>query len=238
MKKYIFAFLCFFTAFNCFAVEQRISHSYNPDYSFFPETKYKDYYIKNFLTSFEVNYCVQSIFEIPRGEAAGYSCEDIIQKLDQMGGLDKECFGVSYIDANTGERKPIFKKSSFVYSENINNSGELYVKDKAAGGLYFDVNIEKFIEEKKSIEENNVYAVCAVLNRSPTNFFVRGIKKNEAGIFVLMQETDSLIRVYAVMECTYCPQKVRFLQSFVENAVSARVLELENWFYRMLCTKQ
>lgn len=232
MKKNIFVFLCFFTAINCFAAEQRISHSYNPDYSFFPETKYKDYYINNFLTSFEVNYCVQSIFEIPKEEASGYSCDDIIQKLDQMGGLDKECFGVSYIDANTGERKPIFKKSSFTETAPGKNNGELYVKDKAAGGLYFDVNIEKFIEE------NKVYAVCAVLNRSPTNFFVRGIKKNEAGIFVLMQETDSLIRVYAVMECTYCPQKIRFLQSFVENAVSARVLELENWFYRMLCTKQ
>ena len=232
MKKSVFAFVFMLLTFGLFAVEQRISHSYCPDYSLFPDNTYKNYYEKKFLTSFEVNYCVQSVFEVSKAEVVGYSCRDIIKKLNQMGGLDKECFGVSYIDGNTGERKPIFKKSSYTETAPGKNEGELYVKDKAAGGLYFDVSIDEYMNN------NPTYAVCAVLNRSPTNFFVRGIKKNEAGIFVLMQETEASIKVYAVMQCTYCPQKHRFLQSFVENAVSARVLELENWFYRMLCTKQ
>ena len=76
---------------------------------------------------------------IPRSEIKGYPPEIILKKLDQMGGVDKECFGVSYIDANNGKRKPIFKKA-YLYNEEKN----LYIKDKTAGAINFNYIQENF----------------------------------------------------------------------------------------------
>ncbi len=225
MKKKIIInlFLLFFLS-TVYSSERQIIHSYNADYSLFPDTPIKDRYINKLSNSYPVRYCVQAIYDIPKNEANGYSCEQVLHKLDQMGGLEKECFGVSYIDGNSGERKPIFKKSK--YDE---QSGELYVKDKAAGGLHLDVSIDRYFNN------GNTYVVNGIINRRPDNIFVRGIKKNEAEIFVLMEEKADVISVYALIQCSYSPLELRFLKSFVENAVTARVVEIQNWFYRMLC---
>ena len=83
---------------------------------------------------------------------------------------------------------------------------------------------------------DNSYIVNAVITKNPDNIFVRGLKKNEAEIFVLMQEDSEKIRVYALIQCSYSPIEHKFLKSFVERAVTSRVLEIQNWFYRMLCT--
>lgn len=230
MKRLLFAFLLLFLS-NIYAADIKLLHSYNANYKLFPENKYKEFYIKKLSKDFTVNYSVQSLYTIPKKEVKGYSCEEILHKLDQMGGLDKECYGVSYIDGDSGERKALFKKSSFTVCENNQNKGELYIKDKAAGGLYFDVSIDKY-----NIEENTCYVVYGILNRSPTNFFVRGIKKNQASIFVFMQEKSSEVKVYAIMQSQYSPASHRFLKSFVESAVSSRVTEIENWFFRMIST--
>ena len=232
MKRTVFTLFTIILLSNIFATETYLTHAYNADYSLFPQNKFRAYYENHVLNDFQVNYSVQAIYTIPRSEVQGYSCEEILKRLDQMGGLDKECFGVSYIDGNTGERKPIFKKSSFTLTDVDGNTGELYVKDKAAGGLYFDVTINKYNDG------NNYYIVYGLLNRSPTNFFVRGIKKNEASIFVLIEEAEAEIKLYALMQSKYSPANHRFLKSFVENAVAGRVLEIENWFYRMLCCKE
>ncbi len=225
MKKAILIILIsfLFIPFS-FSVERSISHSYNADYSLFPENQYKESYINKLNSNYEIKYCVQSNLKVSKSEANGYDCSQILAKLDQMGGLDKECYGVSYIDGRTGKRKPIFKKSTYDY-----NSGELYVKDKSAGGLHFDVGIDTYLNDER------IYAVNAIINKAPDNIFVRGIKKNEAEIFVFMQENESDINVYALIQCSYSPIEHRFLKSFVESAVTARVLELQNWFYRMLC---
>ena len=232
MKKSIYLILLLLITSKVFAAQIHLTHSYAADYSLFPDNKFKDYYVNNQLKKFPVNYSVQSVYVIPKNEANGYSCEQILSKLDQMGGLDKEAYGVSYIDANTGERKPIFKKSSYTITDIKRNTGELYVKDKAAGGLFFDVSIDKYVDG------NTYYLVYGILKQSPTNFFVRGIKKGEACIFVLMQDTETEIRVYALMQSKYSPANHRFLKAFVEGAVSARVIEIENWFYRMLCNRR
>ena len=225
MKKlYLLLLLSLSICVNAFSLEKKIVHSYKSDYRLFPEIQYKNNYIKKLSEKYEVKYCVQSNLKIPRQEAKGYDCSMILKKLDQLGGLDKECYGVSYIDANTKERKPIFKKS--IYDK---ENGTLYVKDKAAGGLNFDVNIDTYNNN------GNVYAVNAIINKKPDNIFVRGIKKREAEIFVLMQEDESDINVYALIQCSYSPIEHKFLKSYVENAVTARVTELQNWFYRMLC---
>ena len=229
MKKITFAILLFFIINSLSAIDAKIVHAYSSDYSLFPENKFKDYYIKNQLNSFPVNYSVQSVLSIPKADAKGFSCDQILSKLDQMGGLEKDCYGVSYIDPNTNERKALFKKSEYSVNENNQNKGQLYVKDKAAGGLNFDVSINKFDDKE------TYYVVYGLLNKSPTNFFVRGIKKDEASIFVLMQESDNDINVYAVVQSSYSPANHRFLKSFVENSVAIRVVEIENWFYRMLC---
>ncbi len=229
MKKNILTVLVLFIINSVFAINTRITHSYSSDYSLFPENNLKDFYIKTQLNSFPVNYSVQSVLSIPKTEAKGFSCEQILSKLDQMGGLEKDCNGVSYIDGNTNERKALFKKSEYTVSQDNINKGELYVKDKAAGGLYFDVSINKYVDNE------TYYVVYGILNRSPTNFFVRGIKKDEASIFVLMQESDTDINVYAVIQSSYSPANHRFLRSFVETSVEVRVIEIENWFYRMLC---
>ena len=227
MKKafFILLFSCILV-FKIFALDSYIIHSYSADFGLFPDSIYKERYIKELSGKYAVHYSVQSVFEIPKTEVSGYSCQQILQKLDQMGGLDKECQGVSYVDLD-GERKPIFKKSSF-----DEKTSELFIKDKAAGGLYFSVKIDQYDSD------GNVYAVSAILNRKPNNIFVRGIKKDEAEIFVLMQEKKDTVKVYALIQCSYNPLEHKFLKTLVENAVTARVMELQNWFYRMLCTKQ
>ena len=225
MKKFCILFifsLLFFSA--GFSLEKTIIHSYNADYSLFPDASFKNSYIHKLSSNYDIHYCVQSKIKFPKNEAKGYTCEQILKKLDQMGGVDKECFGVSYIDAKSGERKPIFKKAKY----DVQNR-TLYIKDKAAGGLNFDVDIN-------SLKNNgNTYIVNAVINKKPDNVFVRGLKKGEAEIFVLMQEEVSSVTVYALIQCSYSPLDHKFLKSYVESAVTARVNELQNWFYRMLC---
>ena len=210
---------------NLNADSRKITHSYHSNYTLFPEFEYRNTWIRKLSSNYDIRYCVQSVYEIPKSEAKGYSCVQILDKLDQLGGLDKECYGVSYIDANTGERKPIFKKSTY-----NKDTHELYVKDKAAGGLHMKVDIETF----NNID--NSYIVNAVIIKNPDNIFVRGLKKNEAEIFVLMQEDSEKIKVYALIQCSYSPIEHKFLKSFVERAVTARVLEIQHWFYSMLCT--
>lgn len=204
-------------------MERKILHTYEADYRLFPDSPYKNKYIKKLSNNYQVKYCVQSIMRIPRQDNKGYSCAQILKKLEQMGGVDKECFGVSYIDSNTGERKPVFKK--VIYNE---ENGKLYIKDKAAGGLHFTVGIDQYHNKETT------YVVNAVINKHPDNIFVRGIKKNEAEIFVYMEESDEFISVYALIQCSYSPIEHKFLKSYVEKAVNARVKELQNWFYRML----
>ena len=225
MKKSFFLLIIFFLLVSqTFPIERSILHTYTADYSLFPDNQFKKSYVKKMSTKYDIHYCVQSNIIIPKNEAKGYTCSQILKRLDQMGGLDKECYGVSYIDGVTGERKPIFKKSKFDEEKN-----ELYVKDKAAGGLHFDVVIDRYETG------NNIYAVNAIINKRPDNFFVRGIKKNEAEIFVFMQENESNISVYALIQCAYSPVDHKFLKSYVESAVTARVIEIQNWFCRMLC---
>ncbi len=201
-------------------------HVYGPDYSLFPDIAYRDLYIKKLTNRYSVSYCFQSVMEIPKAEIKGYSCRDILDRLDQMGGLEKECYGVSYIDGNTGVRKPIFKKSRFDRSCN-----ELYVKDKAAGNLYFDVQIDRFTNA------NSIYAVSAVLNKTPSNIFVRELKKNEATIFVLMNETPDTVQLYVLAQSHFSPLKHKIVTSVIESAISGRVEAIQNWFYRMLCSE-
>ena len=222
MKKFtVFVFLIYISI-NCFS-QPKFSHSYQADYSLMPKDEQSAFYSKKLKNLFPVNYCFQSVLKIPRENANGYSCSQILQKLDQMGGLDKECYGVSYIDGNTGVRKAMFKKS-LLDKENH----ELYIKDKTAGGLNFDFKVDEYFG-------GNVFAVTAVLNKNPSNVLLREIKKNEAAIFVLMQENQNEINLYVLIQCTYSPFKYKILKRIVENAVMARVFEVQNWFYRMLC---
>ena len=211
---------------HCFSFERKIQHSYCSDYSLFPEIEHKDKYIKKLTENYEVHYCVQSVFSVPKAEACGYSCDEILQKLNQLGGTDKECYGVSYVEPDTGKRKAIFKKSEYDAEANT-----LYIKDKAAGPLYFDVGIDRYKNN------GNVSIVKAIVNKKPDIIFVRGIKKNEAEIFVLMQENDEWINVYALIQCSYNPLEHKIIKTLVESAVSLRVVEIQNWFYRMLCKK-
>lgn len=225
MKKILLSLLIFFGSYiSIFSFEYNLIHTYSADYGLFPDTPYSQYYISKLADKYPVKYCVQSNIRFSKAEAQGYTCSEVLKKLDQMGGLDKECYGVSYIDAESGVRKPIFKKASF-----DSEKGLLYVKDKAAGGLNFDVKIDTY----KNLE--NIYVVNAVINKRPDNIFVRGIKKREAEIFVLMQENDEYISVYALIQCSYSPLEHKFLKNIVEMAVTSRVLEIENWFYRMMC---
>ena len=209
-----------------FSIERNSVHSYNADFSLIPESQFSDTFIRKLSSIFEVNYCYQSVTEIPKSEIQGYDCGQILKMLDHMGGLDKKCFGVSYIDSNTGERKPIFKKSRY-----DKKTGELYIKDKAAGGLYFDLSIDKFVSG------STIYAVTAVVSRTPSNIFVRDIKKGEAAIFVLMQEEAESVKLYVLIQSSYSPLKHWLLTSAIESAISGRVIGLQDWFYRMLCTK-
>ncbi len=225
MKRFIITVsLSIFILANSFSYESQICHSYKADSSLFPQTVYTEYYKNKLSTEYPVRYCVQSVFDIPKNEANGYNCEQILNRLDQLGGLEKECFGVSYLDENTGTRKAVFKKSRY-----DKLSHELYIKDKSAGGLYFDVNVDKYNNEGK------LFIVRAILSKTPDNFFVRGIKKKEAEIFVLMQEKQDSVTVYSLMQCSYNPLNHKFVKSFVESAVTARVGALQEWFYRMLC---
>lgn len=225
MKKFFITLsLSLLTIAAGFSYESRICHSYSADSSLFPDTIYTEYYKNKLASEYPVRYCVQSVFDIQKNEANGYTCEQILNRLDQLGGLEKECFGVSYLDANTGARKAVFKKSRY-----DNSTHELYIKDKSAGGLYFNVNVDKYNYE------GNLYIVRAILSKTPDNFFVRGIKKKEAEIFVLMQEKSDTITVYSLMQCSYNPLNHKFIKSYVENAVTARVGALQEWFYRMLC---
>ena len=226
MKKTILFISILFILFsNINADSRKIMHSYTSNYTLFPQFEFRNSWIRKLSSSYDIRYCVQSVYEIPKNEAKGYTCAQILDKLDQLGGLEKECYGVSYIDANSGERKPIFKKSTY-----DKDTKELYVKDKAAGGLHMKVDIQTY----NSV--NNSYIVNAVISKNPDNIFVRGLKKNEAEIFVLMQEESEMIKVYALIQCSYSPTDHKFLKSFVERAVTARIVEIQNWFYRMLCT--
>jgi hypothetical protein len=223
MKKFYYFLLLFLILFNAQIFSQpSFSHSYKADYSLLPDDEISKQYPHKLEKLFSVNYCFQSVMKIPRADASGYSCSQILQKLDQMGGLDKECYGVSYVDAE-GKRKALFRKSIL-----DNENHELYIKDKTAGGLNFDFNVDKFYD-------GNVFAVTALLNKNPANILLREIKKNEAAIFVLMQENNEEINLYVLIQCSYSPLKHKFLKRIVENAVMARVFEVQNWFYRMLC---
>ena len=225
MKKCIsIIFISYLLISNAFSFERKISHSYTADYSLFPQTAYSQKYMRKLSAKYPVRYCVQANLIIPKADAKGYSCEQVLKKLDQMGGLDKECYGVSYIDYRTGERKAYFKKTSY-----DRNTGILYVKDKTVGGLYLDVAIDTYKQK------DNIYAISAVLNRRPDNFFVRAIKKKEAELFVLLQETDEEINVYALIQSSSAPIKLKIFQDYIEGAVSGRVREIQNWFCRMIC---
>lgn len=225
MNKSFFSLLLALILTCSSAYSQRsFSHSYRADYSYLPDNQISKNYAQRLEKLFTVNYSFQSILEIPRSEAKGYNCSQILKKLDQMGGLDKECFGVSYTDGESGKLKPMFKKSILNEDEH-----ELYIKDKTAGGLNFDFCVDQYFEE-------NTFAVTALLNKNPSNVLLREIKKNEAAIFVLMQETEASINLYVLIQCTYSPLKYKFLKKIVENAVMARVFEVQNWFSRMLCT--
>lgn len=224
MKK--ISFLLFLLTFSFFCYSQsNFCHSYRPDYSLLPDISFSEDYKEKLRKLFPVNYCFQSVISIPREAARGNTCGEMLKKLDQMGGLDKECFGVSYIDAD-GKRKAMFRKS-----ELSRNGHELFIKDKTAGGLNFDF----FVEERPFSEGYKYYAVTAVLNKNPSNILLREIKKGEAAIFVLMKETPDNIDLYVLIQCTYSPMKYKFLKKIVENAVMARVFEVQNWFFRMLC---
>ena len=225
MKKYLIILLLSFCLIcKLFSLERTITHSYKADYSLFPDTAYSSKYINQLKGKYEIRYCVQSNLIIPKEAAKGYSCEEILRKLDQMGGLDKECYGVSYIDYRTGERKAYFKKSLY-----DRNTGILYIKDKTIGGLYLDVTIDTYKQNE------NIYAISAVLNKRPDNFFVRAIKKREAELFVFLQETDDSINVYALIQSSSAPVKLKIFQNYVEGAVGGRIREIQNWFCRMLC---
>ena len=223
-KKIFILLISLFVNFKFFSFERTITHSYEADYRLFPDTAYTEKYIKQLRGKYEVKYCVQSNIIIPKEAAKGYSCEQILKMLDQMGGLDKKCYGVSYIDYRTGERKAYFKKSSY-----DKNTGILYVKDKTIGGLYLDVSIDTYKQKE------NTYAISAILNKRPDNFFVRAIKKKEAELFVLLQETDDSINVYALVQSSSAPIKLKIFQKYVEGAVGGRVREIQNWFSRMIC---
>ena len=223
-KNLLVLLLSFCVIFKIFSFERSITHSYEADYRLFPETAYTQKYINQLKGKYQVKYCVQSNLIIPKEEAKGYTCEQILKKLDQMGGLDKECYGVSYIDYRTSERRAYFKKSMF-----DRDSGLLYVKDKTIGGLYLDVAIDTYKQK------DNIYAITAILNKRPDNFFVRAIKKREAELFVLLQETDEEINVYALIQSSSAPVKLKIFQNYVEGAVGGRVREIQNWFCRMLC---
>lgn len=223
-KKLLILLISFSCIYKSFSFERTIIHAYEADYSLFPATLCRAKYINNLKGKYKVKYCVQSNLVIPRESAKGYSCEQILSKLDQMGGLDKECYGVSYIDYRSGERKAYFKKSSY-----DRNTGILYIKDKTVGGLYLDVEIDKYIETEK------IYAISAILNKRPDNFFVRAIKKREAELFVLLQENDETINVYALIQSSSAPIKLKIFQNYVEGAVGGRVREIQNWFSRMIC---
>ena len=226
MKKIIICLFTFLLLQSAFSFDSTSKHFYGPDYSLFPECPYKVSYIKRLTSRYSVSYTFQSIMEIPKSEVKGYSCKEILGHLDQMGGLDKECYGVSYIDANTGVRKPVFKKSRF-----DDSISELYVKDKAAGSLYFDVDIDWYNNT------DSTYIVNAILNKTPSNIFVREIKKNEATIFVLMNETESAVQLYVLAQSHFSPKKHKIVTSIIEAAVSGRVQAIQEWFYRMLCTE-
>lgn len=222
MKKFNFLFLLILISVNCFS-KPNFTHSYQADYSLMPRDEQSVFYSKKLKNLFPVNYCFQSVVRIPREEAKGYTCSQILKKLDQMGGLDKECYGVSYIDGYSGVRKAMFKKSLL-----DEKNHELYIKDKTAGGLNFDFKVDEYFD-------GNVFAVTAVLNKNPSNILLREIKKDQAAIFVLMQENKEEINLYVLIQCTYSPFKYKILKRIVENAVMARVFEVQNWFYRMLC---
>jgi len=210
-----------------FSIERSCMHAYNADYSLLPECTGSKNYINKLQSIFNVNYSYQSVTEIPKSEIKGYDCNQILKMLDQMGGLEKKCWGVSYIDANSGVRKALFKKSR--YNE---KTGELYIKDKAAGGLYFNLNIDRYLDK------DSTYSVTAVLSRTPSNIFVRDIKKGEAAIFVMMKESDEKVLLYVLIQSEYSPLKHWLLTKLIESAVSSRVIEVQNWFYRMMCTIQ
>lgn len=226
MKRIYLIVLLFLIMLPLYSIERNSMHSYNADYSLLPESQYSEIFVRKLQGIFNVNYCYQAITEIPKSEVKGYDCGQILKMLDNMGGLDKKCYGVSYIDGNTGERKPLFKKSKY-----DKKTGELYIKDKAAGGLYFDLNIDK------KISSNTIYSVMAVVSRTPSNIFVRDIKKGEAAIFVLMQEEETNVKLYVLIQSSYSPLKHWLLTSAIESAISGRVIGLQDWFYRMLCTK-
>lgn len=227
MKKYFLLLLLYFFSSNLFSVVRDFRHTYSQDYTLFPKSDYTDLYSQKLKTIFPSSYCFQSVMFIPRKDMKGYSCHEVLNKLDQMGGIDKECSGVCYRDANSGKLKPIFKKSEYDFAEH-----ELYVKDKAAGGLHFDVKIDEYSGK------NNVYGVMALLKKTPDNIFMRGIKKNEACIFVFLEENQEGANLYVLIQSKLSPLKMKFVKKIIENAVSARVLELQNWFYRMICTPQ
>jgi len=227
MKKVFLAFLIYFFSFQVFSVKRDFKHTYAQDYSLFPKSDYSSQYSNLLKTIFPSSYCFQSVMFIPRSEMKGYPCKEVLTKLDQMGGIDKECFGVSYKDGNTGRLKPIFKKSEYNFSEH-----ELYVKDKTAGGLHFDLKIDEYYGK------NKVYGVMALLKKNPDNIFLREIKKNEACIFVFIEEMEEGANLYVLIQCKFSPLKIKILKRIIENAISGRVLELQNWFYRMICTPQ
>ena len=187
-----------------------------------PETEISENYKSDLKNAFNSKYSYQALMIIPRSEIKGYPPEIILKKLDQMGGVDKECFGVSYIDANNGKRKPVFKKA-YLYNEGKN----LYIKDKTAGAINFNYIQENF---------GSIYTAKCIVCKNPDNILLSEIKKNEAGIFVMIDENADELELYVLIQCSYSPKKYRFLTKLVEKAISARVMELQNWFYRMLCT--
>ena len=97
--------------------------------------------------------------------------------------------------------------------------------------MNFDVGIDTYKNN------GNIYIVNAIINKKPDNIFVRGIKKREAEIFILMREDEENISVYALIQCSYSPLEHKVFKNLVESSVTLRVIEIQNWFYRMICKK-
>lgn len=223
LKVKVFFFCILFLLFlnPLHSSSRKVLSSYHADYSLMPDNELSEKYKRELKNAFVSNYSYQAVMSIPRSEIKGYSADEILQKLDQMGGIDKECYGVSYIDANNGKRKPVFKKA-YLYNDGRN----LLIKDKTAGVINFDFSQEKY---------GSLSSAKCIVCKNPDNILLREIKKNEAGIFVLIDEKEDKIQLYVLIQCSYSPKKYKFLTKIVEKAIAARVMELENWFYRMLC---
>lgn len=212
MKKIFLSLVVAFLLLNSLYAQVYFD-SMEADYSLIPQTCLSDFCKYNLEKLHKINYCYQSVVELPKSNY--FLCDEILQnKIDTMGG------GVDYYNIVHKVRKPIFTESKYNKNKNM-----LYVKDKTFGKLYFDTEF---------YQHDNICTCTAVLNKKLENFLFRAIKPGEFTIFIMTVDKGSSVVMYLAVQTSF--KLPVFFRRHIINAFWARLHGINNWFIRMYTT--